>query len=240
VGAADFTADGGEDILLQNTGTGQLVVWNTIRGGVISTDNFISPRPVSPAWRAILVADFNGDARPDILLQNQNTNDIYVWTMSGLTATNTNHYIGRSATGWRVVAGGDLDRDGSMDLILSHAATRRNVIWRLVGLSVVSTETFLPPTAAGWEIQAVGDLSGDGWRDIIVRNTSSGDNAVWVMNGYSVISTSTYLQRVANTAWRIISAADFNRDGRVDLLWQSTNTDEAAFWAMNGFNVVAP
>ena len=239
VGAADFTGDSNEDILLQSS-SGQLVVWNTIRGGVIFTDNFVSPRPVSSSWRAILVADFNADTRPDILLQNQVSNDIYVWTMNGLSATNTEHYIGRTAPGWRVVAGGDLNRDGSVDLIVSNAASRQNAVWRLSGLGVVSTEIFLPGTAPGWEIQAVGDLSGDGWRDIVVRNTSTGDNAVWVMNGYTVVSDSTYLPRVANTAWRIVSSSDFNGDGRVDLLWQSGNTDEAAIWIMNGFNVVTP
>ncbi|HUR80129.1 MAG TPA: FG-GAP-like repeat-containing protein [Thermoanaerobaculia bacterium] len=240
VGAADFTADGNEDILLQNTGSGQLVVWNTMRGGVISTDNFISPAPVSAAWRAIFVGDFNGDTRPDILLQNQTTNDIYVWTMNGLTATNTNNFVGRTATGWRVVAGGDLDRDGSIDLIVSNASSRQNAIWKLAGTGVVSTNTFLPNTAPGWEIQAVGDLSGDGWRDIIVRNMTSGENAAWTMNGFAVISTNNALAGVPNTAWRIISVGDFNGDGRVDLLWQSSNTDEAAVWIMNGFAVVSP
>ncbi|HUR80229.1 MAG TPA: FG-GAP-like repeat-containing protein [Thermoanaerobaculia bacterium] len=241
VGVGDFNADARQDILLQNASAGTLVVWTMMGGGVISTENFLATQVSSVAWRAIAVADFNNDARPDILLQNTTSRAIYVWTMnSNFTVASTENYIGTSASDWSVVAAGDLNNDNSQDLVLSNSVTRQNAVWRLSGLTVTNTSTDLPSTAAGWVIAAVADLSGDGFRDLVLRNAASGANVVWRMNNYAVVSTEDFLPSVGDSSWRIVGPADWNGDGRPDLLWQSSATDESAIWLLNNFVVIAP
>ena len=39
---------------------------------------------------------------------------------------------------------------------------------------------------------------------------------------------------VADTAWRIVGAADYNGDGLTDLYWQRTTDGALAGWRMNG------
>ncbi len=241
VGVGDFNADARQDILLQNVNSGTLVVWTMMGGGVISTENFLATQPASSSWRAVAVADFNNDTRPDILLQNTTSRAIYVWTMnSNFTVASTENFIGVSATDWSVAAVGDLNNDNSQDLVLSNAVTRENVIWRLSGFGVVNNSTYLPTTSVGWAIAAVADLSGDGLRDLVLRNATSGANVVWRMNGYSLVSTEDFLPAVSDSSWRIVGPADWNGDNRPDLLWQSTATDESAIWLLNNFVVIAP
>ena len=241
VGAGDFNADTRPDILVQNANTGALVVWTMMGAGVVSTENFLATQPISVSWRALAVADFNNDTRPDILLQNSTSRTIVVWTMnSNFTVASTENFIGTSSAGWAVVAVGDLNNDNSQDLVLSHAATRQNVVWRLSGFTVTNDSTFLPNTSSGWAIAAVADLSGDGNRDLVLRHAAAGANVVWRMNGYSVVSTEDFLPAAGDSNWRIVGPADWNADGRPDLLWQSSSTNESAIWLLNNYTVIAP
>jgi FG-GAP repeat len=43
---------------------------------------------------------------------------------------------------------------------------------------------------------------------------------------------------IARPAWHEVAAADFNGDGKADILWQKADGTPAV-WLMDGFNVVA-
>ena len=51
------------------------------------------------------------------------------------------------------------------------------------------------------------------------------------MNGTSFASGATLL---VNAAWKVAHVADFNGDGKADLLWRNDATGETAIWLMNG------
>jgi hypothetical protein len=78
--------------------------------------------------------------------------------------------------------------------------------------------TFVP---VSWQIAGTGDLNGDGRDDILWRN-SDGSLTNWLgtasggftdngANGYTVVATS----------WHVAGIADFNGDGRDDILWRN-------------------
>jgi hypothetical protein len=80
IGTGDFYGNGLSDILLQNTSTGQVAIWemngtNVIGGGTVSSDH-------GPSWHAIGTGDFNGDGHSDILWQNVN-GQVAIWEMNG-------------------------------------------------------------------------------------------------------------------------------------------------------------
>jgi len=60
---------------------------------------------------------------------------------------------------------------------------------------------------------------------------SSGTAAVWLTDGQAIVST----PEIGNvdTSWQPIKVADFNADGKSDILWKSTS-GEHAIWLMNG------
>ena len=73
-----------------------------------------------------------------------------------------------------------------------------------------------------WHVEAVGDINVDGKVDLLWRHQKTGQVSVWLMNG----TTATWmgplgLGTVSDTSWRIAGVADFNADGKADVLWGS-------------------
>jgi hypothetical protein len=69
-----------------------------------------------------------------------------------------------------------------------------------------------------------------------LRDTS-GSTAIWLMDGATAVGS-----RIIGTVpapWTIAGVADFNRDGRSDILWRNTSTGLVAIWFMDGLNVTA-
>jgi hypothetical protein len=70
IGTGDFYGTGDSDILLQNSSSGQVAIWemngtNVIGGGTLSLDP-------GPSWQVVGTGDFNHNGHSDILLQNAN------------------------------------------------------------------------------------------------------------------------------------------------------------------------
>jgi hypothetical protein len=80
------------------------------------------------------------------------------------------------------------------------------------------------------------DLSGDDKADLLFRDSTNGATSAWLMNGLSATSTTTI--RAADQTWAVSHIADFNRDGRADILWRKTD-GTVALWLMDGSTVLS-
>lgn len=88
---------------------------------------------------------------------------------------------------------------------------------------------------AQWEVVGVGDMNGDGWLDLVWRHYGNGGLAAWLMRDTSVVQTVRLAPASAtDTDWRIVGAADVNRDGQTDLVWQHRTDGRLAVWYMDG------
>jgi VCBS repeat protein/fibronectin type III domain protein len=137
---------------------------------------------------------------------------------------------------WKVVGLADFNRDGRRDILWQHENTALLAIWLMNGTALVDGAMVNPssPGDVNWRVAAVGDLDGDGNPDIVFRHRVSDDMAVWFLNGFNLRDGSMLTpSRVVDRAWRIMSAADLDGDGKADLLWQHTDGSLAA-WLMNG------
>jgi serralysin len=80
----DFNLDGTDDVLWQNTSTGQAVEWLFKDGTLSSTADLGSP---GPTMKLTASGDFNGDGSIDFLWRNTTTGQAAEWLKSPLSLT---------------------------------------------------------------------------------------------------------------------------------------------------------
>jgi hypothetical protein len=104
------------------------------------------------------------------------------------------------------------------------AATRRGVVH--VGHIAINVEQTPPSRDV--------DFNRDGWLDLLWHNQTSGLVSTWLMSGTQIVSGEPFARlfepyRRTDTNWKIVGAADMDRDGWVDLVWQNSADGRLAF-----------
>ena len=90
--------------------------------------------------------------------------------------------------------------------------------------------------ASNWRLAASADFNFNGSKDLLFRGTN-GQAMVWLLSGNNV-TNSTLLRGgyIMAPAWRLAAAADFNKDGKSDALWQNSSNNVLNIWLMNGLS----
>jgi hypothetical protein len=92
-----------------------------------------------------------------------------------------------------------------------------------------------------WVVRAIADMDNDGDPDLIWQHQTEGWLVGWLMDDIE-LSEGRFLSpnRVTDTNWDIVGAADFDNDGDNDLLWQHDQSGLMAIWRMAGTSFVGP
>ena len=81
------------------------------------------------------------------------------------------------------------------------------------------------------------DFNKDGHTDLLWRNQSTGDNVVWLMQGENGNQYRSHITiNPVDKSWSLAGIADFNQDGKSDLVWRNQNTGQNVVWHMDGAN----
>jgi FG-GAP-like repeat/FG-GAP repeat len=163
---------------------------------------------------------------------------IVVWGGSGSTGT-TPGANGVLNTGGVFDLGGadpgDFDADGQTDILWHNQATGQLYVWLMHGTTQASGLFLAPPSVnPSWQVRGIGDLDGDKRSDLLWHNQSTGQLYAWFMNGTSQASGSFLTPSPVNLAWQVQGLADFNADGKADILWRNRSTGQLYVWFMNG------
>jgi hypothetical protein len=181
------------------------------------------------------------DARFNLLWQHEGDGSVAGWVMSGTTQVSGTVLTTVPDTNWKLAGAGDLDGDGQVDFVWQNIVDGRLAAWLLRGQGVLEASALSIPRVedTGWRIRAVGDLDGDRKADLVWQH-ADGTLVGWLMDGLQVRRGDTVnAPRVEDTAWRVVAVADFDRDGRGDLLWHHQLNGSVAVWMMNGLTQVA-
>ena len=186
-----------------------------------------------------VILSFSGDSHPDLIWQNQATGQLAEWDMNGTTRTVTNLFNpGAVGPPWNVAGVADFNSDGHLDLLWQNTATGQVAIWLMQGTTMLSVVMPNPATVDfTWRVMAVADFDGDGYPDILWRSAMNGSLAIWYMQGVNMRSTVTLSQGIADPTWSVVGVADFNGDGKLDLLWENTTSGLLAVWYLQGTTV---
>jgi hypothetical protein len=240
---ADFNGDGKADIFWCNTiywggcvGTSQ--VWISNGDGTFTKTTLNNPD--SSNGYNIILGDFNGDGKTDIIWCNAHSNNTcaagpsapwYLWTSNG-DGTFQSQSL---PNGFDTALGfaGDFNGDGRTDVLWCTTVywggcLGTSQVWISNGDGTFARKTQNnPDTSNGYNI-VLGDFNGDGKTDIIwcsahSNNTcAAGPSApwyLWTSNGDGTFQSQTVASGF-DTAFGF--AGDFNGDGRTDVLWCTT------------------
>jgi hypothetical protein len=130
----------------------------------------------------------------------------------------------------------DFTGDGISDLVVVTGSTVK--LWAMNGGSVTS-EIALPTAPTQSRVVGTGDYDGNGTADLLWENTQTGDLTLWLLNASAVLATGT-LDRSslpAGEEWHVGGSADFNGDGRDDLMLFSRVKGETEVWNFSGTSV---
>ena len=218
VGAGDFNADGKQDLavatntLFSSSGTGSLSVYPGNGNGTFQAPSTVTSQG---AFGAMVVADFNNDHKPDIVLVTQGNGLVFLGNGTGGFSgpTYLNVFTPSSA-----LAVGDFNRDGVPDVA-------RDSIFLGNGdgtLGIASTPVpFFTPnsslTGAPGAIVflAVADVNNDGYPDIVGKSASL-SSTLWLGKGDGTFQSG--VSQNLGTAAVGFGLADFNFDGRPDVV----------------------
>ena len=245
----DWNGDQKADILWHHQGNGDLYTWY-LNGTVTASGSYLTPsRFADTQWQIRGISDFNLDGKNDILWHHQGNGDLYVWFMGGTggVVVGGGGYLNPSRfadTRWQIRGISDFNGDGQKDILWHHQADGRLYVWFMNGLTVTSGSYLTPAafTDTQWVIRGVADFNGDGKSDILWHHQGNGSLYVWFLGGTNgvVTQTGSYLTPAAfaDTQWKIVEVADFNSDGKNDLLWHHQGTGALYVWFLGGTNGV--
>jgi hypothetical protein len=157
---------------------------------------------------------------------------------------------------WRIAGTGDLNGDGHIDLVFQDSVGGLG-FWLLTGTPTDAAayrqlQGNLIYDAAGsacnpgvsYKVVGVGDFDGDLQPDLVFQLDGGRIGVMYLTwDPYACVVRSKgapqdFATQPGSADWRIVGVADFNRDGKPDLLWQNRSEDPNAksaliLWLMN-------
>ena len=215
---------------LSNLSAGATYHFRIVGSNAAGTTNGADSTFITPAARAV-VADFNGDPTPDLLVQRPSPHQTAAWYL------NNNVVIGAALgltlpAGWSLGGAADFDGDGNADYAVFNFATGQTALIYLSGMTVVGA-AIGPSLSPGWELVGTGDFNGDGHPDYVLYKPSTGETAIWHLNNNVFLSAAT--GPTLPSDWNLVGVADFNSDGHPDYaLFNSVNGETVIVYLSDG------
>jgi hypothetical protein len=97
-------------------------------------------------------------------------------------------------------------------------------------------ETFVESTFGRNQARNLGGwrqrCSSHGIPDLVWQNPATGGVQIWFMSGSNGAATLGTAQVTASNSWYVVAAADFNKDGVPDPVWQQLSGATKQHWYM--------
>jgi hypothetical protein len=235
----DLNGDGKSDLLWRNGSTGQ--VYRMLMNGFSRTGEALVYTEANTAWSIVADADFTGDGVSDLLWRKSSTGQVYLmpFSSSGFPSGGGFIYTEPNAA-WKIAFTPDINGDGKADLVWYNTSTGMVYVMLLNGTSGITAQAVLytePNTA--WRIAATGDFAGTGAENqLLWRNGTTGQLYLMTINAANLTQTGAMIYQEPNTAWKVIAAADFNNDGKSDILYRNDATGQVYILLMNNGSVI--
>lgn len=226
IGSPDGPRDGNVDLITANTNQLAPVKFGDGHGGFVNGPNV----QVKTIPSAMVLADFDGDGAPDLLVGDTRTVRFLKGNDDGSFRTPAPEIM--AGKGVAAILVTDLNGDHKLDAIVIDDADQlpgaNGAVLVLLGNG---DGTFVTPgptfvTHLGSESAVLGDFNGDGKTDVAVANAGSGDVTILLGDGTGGFTFGQV--PTAGTEPMAIDTADLNHDGLADLIVLNRNSDSIA------------
>ncbi len=247
--AGDINNDGALDIVLANSPSSSFGTVTLLINNGFGTFNVAGNLSVGGQPRAVAVADFNGDGTQDIVTVNTNATGSTLYNSGGgsfLIASNFTITTNSSSFFQVSLAIGDLNNDNRPDLVVAGGDS--NVFYTLLNASGVFTSS-TPTTFQSFDFRvrsiAIGQVIGDGNLDVVVAgggtfSDSISATAVLAGNGAGTFNAANAVLSPTGTLPLSVNIADFNGDGRNDLVTTNSTSNDVSVLLNNGSDRFGP
>lgn len=232
-GIGDFDADGQADVLWQNPQNLDVVITHYSNTGQLQRE-VILQSGLSASWKIRGTGDFNYDGRTDILWQNSQTGQVYIYLVED-DRWHGNKVSVVKDNDWQVIKIADFNGDHKADILWRHAVTGKVWLYTMNGTNIASSK-LISDVSTTWDIIAVADVTNDQRADIIWRNRNTGQHWLYIMNGHQIVKSKPFFDILANGDWFVESSGDFDGDGDTDFLLGNNNNTSRQLVTMNGEN----
>jgi len=217
-----------------------------LSSGVL-TNSSLGPQITLPTGNGpgqVVIADFDGDGKPDLAVNNGGDHNIYIYRNISTNGTLTAGsfappvILPLGTGGENKMVAADIDGDGRPDLVLvDYNGSQVMVLQNLCTPGIITTNSFGPRVsfAVGSYPRgvAVRDLDGDGKPDIVVANW--GSNSISVLRNIRTVGSITTnsfapaVQFASGADCQDVVIADLDGDGKPDVMTANeTNSNNSA------------
>jgi FG-GAP-like repeat/Bacterial pre-peptidase C-terminal domain len=214
VAAADFNGDGQVDLVAVDQGEDAADVLRGNGDGAFSTGGrSAAPAPDLRPFQEV-VADLNGDGRPDIATANRSDSSVSVLLSNADGSFQTRETFATDTQPFSVTAA-DVNGDGIPDLVTANYAGSSVSVLLGNGDGTFRPHRDIPAGSAAYDAR-VADVNGDGKPDVIVANKNDNNVGVLLGNGDgSFQPQKTY--PVASGPYEVV-VKDVDRNGVLDVV----------------------
>ncbi len=189
------------------------------------------------------VQDMDGDSKPDIIVNQFQTNDVFILRNQSTSTISFSAPVKIASTGFYNQLGtADLNQDGKMDMMLT--STFDNTLRTFINTSSVGNISFAAPLSLATSTQPWGvdgsDIDGDGDVDIIVANKQDNFLNVFI-NGGGASPSFTRSDIPTVKFPRNLKVGDLDGDAKPDIAFTSlTLSNTYALDILRNTNCVSP
>jgi len=218
IAIGDFNGDGKSDVAVANSFSDNVDV---LLGNGDATFGAPSAYTAGSGSQvvSVAVADFNGDAKPDLAVVNIGSATVSVLLNTSLCSANCgtivppqDNPVGNSPLS---MSAGDFNRDGNIDFAVANSGADTVSILLGDGNGFFQTAVDYAVHSVPHSV-TIGDVNRDGKQDLVVANFGSDDVSILLGNGNGTFQSAVHYG--ASIGPRSVAIGDLNRDGKPDLV----------------------